>query len=250
MCRKCFPLLPVPCGNLTDLPWTALLHCSKVVLCEDRIASQNKTQLFGGLRVQFASGLSHPLPSPPQGSKDGSEGVKLNYDVSTCGLFHFQRCCGKSLDLLIIFFKRSPADVVCIRLRKARITMSFWGKQHWDRIISNPSLTNSLHGGSVPNLLSPPRSESSRTLKTRVSMDFLRDWASDLGSLNTGLNLSLSSAKWPSLVTVCKWKQSLTEKLKKRASAEEPQVRKHGHLEHLEALESLKKKLYFFMVPV
>lgn len=116
--------------------------------------------------------------------------------------------------------------------------MSFWGKQHWDKIISNSSLTNSLHGGSVPNLLSPPRSESSRT---RVSMDFLRDWASDLGSLNTGLNLSLSSTKWPSLVTVCKWKQSLTEKLKKRASAEEPQVRKHGHLEQLEALESFKK---------
>lgn len=40
MCRKCFPLLPAPCSNLTDLPWTALLHCSKVVLCEDRIASQ------------------------------------------------------------------------------------------------------------------------------------------------------------------------------------------------------------------
>lgn len=74
-------------------------------------------------------------------------------------------------------------------------------------------------------------------------MDFLRDWASDLGSLNSGLNRSLSSAKWPSLVTVCKWKQSLTEKLKKRASAEEPQVRKHGHLEHLEALESFKKFL-------
>lgn len=87
-------------------------------------------------------------------------------------------------------------------------------------------------------------------------MDFLRDWASDLGSLNSGLNLSLSSAKWPSLVTVCKWKQSLTEKLKKRASAEEPQVREHAHLEHLEALDwkALKKQssscLYFSMVTV
>ncbi|CAF98582.1 unnamed protein product [Tetraodon nigroviridis] len=97
--------------------------------------------------------------------------------------------------------------------------MSFWGKQQWDRMISTSSLTDSLHGGSVPNLQSPPRSESSGTLKTRVSVDFLRDWASDLGSLSAGLNLSLSSAKWPSLVTVCKWKQSLTEKLKKRPSS-------------------------------
>lgn len=105
--------------------------------------------------------------------------------------------------------------------------MSFWRKQQWDRMISNSSLPNSLHGGSVPNLLSVPRSESSGTLKTRVSIDFLRDWASDLGNLSTGLNLNLSSAKWPSLVTVCKWKQALTEKLKKRPSsnAEESQVR-------------------------
>lgn len=127
-----------------------------------------------------------------------------------------------------IFFKDLPLTYCALDW----ITMSFWGKQQWDRMISTSSLTDSLHGGSVPNLQSPPRSESSGTLKTRVSVDFLRDWASDLGSLSAGLNLSLSSAKWPSLVTVCKWKQSLTEKLKKRpsSSTDESQVRKHGHL--------------------
>lgn len=87
-------------------------------------------------------------------------------------------------------------------------------------------MTYSLHGGSVPNLLSPPGSESRGHLKTRVSIDFLRDWASDLGSLSAGLNLNLSPAKWSSLVTVCKWKQTLAEKLKKRpcSSSDESQV--------------------------
>lgn len=104
--------------------------------------------------------------------------------------------------------------------------MSFWGKQQWDRMISKSSLTYSVHGGSVPNLLSPPCSESRGNLKTRVSIDFLRDWASDLGSLSAGLNLNLSPAKWSSLVTVCKWKQTLAEKLKKRpgSSSDESQV--------------------------
>ncbi len=47
-------------------------------------------------------------------------------------------------------------------------------------------------------------------------MEVLRGLAPDLGSLSMGLNLNLSLVKWPSLVTVCKWKQTLTEKLKKR----------------------------------
>lgn len=148
-----------------------------------------------------------------------------------------------------IFFKDLLQTWCALDVRKTWITMSFWGKQQWDRMISNSSLTDSLHGGSVPNLQSPPRSECSGTLRTRVSVDFLRDWASDLGSLSAGPNLSLSSTKWPSLVSVCKWKQTLTEKLKKRpsSSTDEVQVRKHYHLRISGSclLESLKKQQFF-----
>lgn len=106
--------------------------------------------------------------------------------------------------------------------------MSFIGKQRWDSMINNSSLRYTLHGGSVPSLLSPPCSEGLGTLKKRLSMDILRGWAPDLGSLSMGLNLNFSPVKWPSLVTVCKWKQTLTEKLKKRhcGSNDESQVRK------------------------
>lgn len=106
--------------------------------------------------------------------------------------------------------------------------MSFIRKQRWDGMMNNSSLRYTLHGGSVPNLLSPPRSEGLGTLKKRLSMEVLRGWAPDLGSLGMGLNLNLSPVKWPSLVTVCKWKQTLTEKLKKRHSGadDESQVRK------------------------
>lgn len=95
-------------------------------------------------------------------------------------------------------------------------------------MMNNSSLGYTLHGGSVPNLLPPPRSEGLGTLKKRLSMDILRGWAPDLGSLSMGLNLNLSPVKWPSLVTVCKWKQTLTEKLKKRhcGTEDESQVRK------------------------
>ncbi|CAB1448984.1 unnamed protein product [Pleuronectes platessa] len=94
--------------------------------------------------------------------------------------------------------------------------MSFMGKRRWDSMMNNSSLGYTLHGGSVPNLLPPPRSEGLGTLKKRLSMDTLRGWAPDLGSLSMGLNLNLNPVKWPSLVTVCKWKQTLTGKLKKR----------------------------------
>lgn len=106
--------------------------------------------------------------------------------------------------------------------------MSYIRKQRWDGMMSNSSLRYTLHGGSVPNLLSPPHSEGLGTLKKRLSMEVLRGWAPDLGSLSMGLNLNLSPVKWPSLVTVCKWKQTLTDKLKKRHSAvdSESQVRK------------------------
>lgn len=97
-------------------------------------------------------------------------------------------------------------------------------------MINNSSLGYTLHGGSVPNLLSPPRSAGLGTLKKRLSMEVLRSWAPDLGSLSMGLNLNLSPVKWPSLVTVCKWRQTLTGKLKKRhcSTEDEPQVRKLG----------------------
>lgn len=106
--------------------------------------------------------------------------------------------------------------------------MSFIGKQRWDSMINNSSLGYTLHGGSVPNLLSPPRSEGLGTLKKRLSMDILRSWAPDLGSLSMGLNLNLAPVKWPSLVTVCKWKQTVAEKLKKRhcGNVDKSQVRK------------------------
>lgn len=109
--------------------------------------------------------------------------------------------------------------------------MSFMGKRRWGSMMNNSSLGYTLHGGSVPNLLSPPRPEGLVTLKKRLSMDILRGWAPDLGSLSMGLNLNLSPVKWPSLVTVCKWKQSLTEKLKKRHVGTEDgsQVRKLAH---------------------
>ncbi|KAI4814072.1 hypothetical protein KUCAC02_003280 [Chaenocephalus aceratus] len=101
--------------------------------------------------------------------------------------------------------------------------MNSMGKRRWDSMVSNSSLDYTVHGGSVPNLLSPPRSEGLATLKKRLSMEVLRGWAPDLGSLSMGLNLNLSTVKWPSLVTVCKWKQSLAEKLKKKHCGTEDQ---------------------------
>ncbi|XP_034745405.1 disks large homolog 2 isoform X35 [Etheostoma cragini] len=99
---------------------------------------------------------------------------------------------------------------------KTRFKMSFMVKRRWNSMTSNSSLDYTVHGGSVPNLLSPVLSEGLGTLKKRLSMEVLRGWASDLGSLSMGRNLNLSPVKWPSLVTVCKWKNTLTEKLKKR----------------------------------
>ncbi|KAL4608710.1 hypothetical protein GN956_G24600 [Arapaima gigas] len=64
-----------------------------------------------------------------------------------------------------------------------------------------------LHRGSMPNLLPPPRSDSlwPRHLRKRLSADLPRTHA-----------LNSSPIRWPSLVTMCKWKQSLTERLLKR----------------------------------
>ncbi|KAE8288110.1 Disks large-like protein 2 Postsynaptic density protein 93 [Larimichthys crocea] len=117
--------------------------------------------------------------------------------------------------------------------------MSF--KRRWDSVINNSSLGYTLHGGSVPNLLSPPRSAGLGTLKKRLSMEVLRSWAPDLGSLSMGLNLNLSPVKWPSLVTVCKWRQTLTGKLKKRhcSTEDEPQASPAPIIVNTDTLESV-----------
>lgn len=118
-----------------------------------------------------------------------------------------------------------------------RFKMTFMGKHRWDSMINNSSPGYILHGGSVPNLLSPPSYEFHvTTLKKRLSMEVLRGLAPDLGSLSMGLNLNLRPVKWPSLITVCKWKQTLTEKLKKRhcGTKDESQVRKLTNVKCLE----------------
>ena len=136
-----------------------------------------------------------------------------------------------------------------IWMYKTRFKMSFMGKRQWDSMMNNSSLGYTLHGGSVPNLLSPPRSEGLGTLKKRLSMEVLRGWAPDLGSLSMGLNLNLSPVKWPSLVTVCKWKQTLTEKLKKRHcdTEDELQVRKGAHAGRLTDIPVLEGLNYIFL---
>lgn len=101
------------------------------------------------------------------------------------------------------------------------LKMNYKGKQRWGSLV-NP------FGGSVPNLLSPGL--GSCFLKKHLSMDTLRGWAPDLSSLSMGLSFSLSTLKLPSAVTVCKWKQGLTERLLKRFCGnvdESSQVRKH-----------------------
>ncbi|XP_016416886.1 disks large homolog 2-like isoform X6 [Sinocyclocheilus rhinocerous] len=72
-------------------------------------------------------------------------------------------------------------------------------------LVNNGLFQEKFHRGSAPNLLAPPRVESLRPLHKRLSMEALKSKAPDLGPI-----------KWPSLVTICKWKQSLTERLLKR----------------------------------
>lgn len=72
-------------------------------------------------------------------------------------------------------------------------------------LVNNGLFREKFHRGSAPNLLAPPRVESLRPLHKRLSMEALKSKAPDLGPL-----------KWPSLVTICKWKQNLTERLLKR----------------------------------
>lgn len=132
---------------------------------------------------------------------------------------------------------------------KTKFKMSFRGTRQWDCLTNNSSLGYTLHGGSVPNLLSPPRCEGLGTLKKRLSMEVLRGWAPDLGSLSMGLNLNLSPVKWPSLVTVCRWKQTLTEKLKKRQcdTEDKSQVRECAHARRLTDTSVLEGPNYLFL---
>uniref|UniRef100_A0A8C7J183 Discs, large homolog 2 (Drosophila) n=1 Tax=Oncorhynchus kisutch TaxID=8019 RepID=A0A8C7J183_ONCKI len=72
--------------------------------------------------------------------------------------------------------------------------------------VNNMSLRDNTHGGSVPNLLHPPMDGLlPPLLHKRLSIDMLRSCRTQL------LNI-----KGPSLVTIRKWKQTLTERLLKR----------------------------------
>lgn len=71
-----------------------------------------------------------------------------------------------------------------------------------------------FHRGSAPNLLAPPREDGPRPLRKRLSMEVLR-----------GRTAELDPMKWPSLVTICKWKQALTERLLKRQRSSFSKVR-------------------------
>ena len=133
--------------------------------------------------------------------------------------------------------------------------MSFVGKQRWGSVMNKSFMGCSLHGGSAPSLLSPSCPEGFGTLKKRFSMDILHGFAPDLSSLSTGLNLRLSPMRWPSVATVCKWKQTLMGKLKKRhfGTEDESQVRKlvrdrglkTGHLSYAVRFLSINFKCFY-----
>ena len=125
---------------------------------------------------------------------------------------------------------RRPASVL------RQHPMTFTGKRRWDSVMGgdgSPMGHAVVHGGSAPNLLTPSHSSQGsshqgcppapgegRPLEKRRSMEVLRSWAPDLGSLGKGLNLSFGSLKWPSLVGVGRWKQSVSERLLKRHCGE------------------------------
>lgn len=176
---------------------------------------------------------SEPLitGTPSHGSDISSENsISWYLKELIHGLLYFWRCYGKSLNPFIcwasFFFKLFYGKCFVHLATQNQNRMSSMWKDQWDSMISNSTLSYTHHGGSVPNLLSPNHSESLVTLKKRLSMELLRGWTPDLGSLSGGLNLNLSKVKWPSLVTVCKWKQTLTDKLKKKHSNEGSQVRR------------------------
>ena len=70
-------------------------------------------------------------------------------------------------------------------------------------VVNNVPLGDT-HRCSVPILLPPPMDGlRPRLLQKRLSIDMLR-------------TCRTPDLKWPSLVTICKWKQTLTERLLKR----------------------------------
>ena len=73
------------------------------------------------------------------------------------------------------------------------------------RLVANGTLRDKFHRGSAPNLLALPQEDGPRPLRKRLSMEVLKGRTPDLDPMN-----------WPSLLTICKWKQSLTERLLKR----------------------------------
>lgn len=222
MCRKCFPWLTSPRSDTTHLPSTAQLHplssYEKIAHCltaegrcvQSRASYLPKLQLMDE-EVFFKMIYTFTL-----------EDVVANHWTS----FIVWRSLLKQDALLFIEPAWWPQSVG-IHLDVQTFMMSFVRKPRWESMMRNSSLGCTLHGGSVPNLLPPPRPEAPGALKKRLSMDVLRGWAPDLGSLSMGLNMNLSPVKWPSLVTVCKWKQTLSEKLTKRhcGTEDESQVR-------------------------
>lgn len=71
-------------------------------------------------------------------------------------------------------------------------------------VVNNVPLGDNTHRCSVPILLPPPMDGlRPRPLQKRLSIDMLR-------------TCRTPDLKWPSLVTICKWKQTLTERLLKR----------------------------------
>lgn len=82
-------------------------------------------------------------------------------------------------------------------------------------LVNNGTNSDKFHRGSAPTLLLPPRYDGlgPRPMRKRLSVDVLRNRTPELGPM-----------KWPSLVTICKWKKNLTERLLKRRHGNWAQV--------------------------
>lgn len=216
MCRECFPWLSPTAISPICSRQLCYIHCSEVLHIKNTVTLKHSCR--EGRCVQCRSS------NPPNSS---------SWMRSSFWLFYFWGCRGNLFSSLgHLYLKQDGLLYVecltCLVNFVSQGTLDIMDKQRWDSMVNNTSLGYTIHGGSVPNLLSPPRSEGLGTLKKRLSMDILRGWAPDLGSLSMGLNLNLSPVKWPSLVSVCKWKQTLTGRLKKRqcGTETESQVRK------------------------
>jgi len=109
--------------------------------------------------------------------------------------------------------------------------MNFVGERRWDSGGDGcRPMGHAPHGGSAPNLLcsQDPGGGAPHCLEKQLSAEMLRGWGGrtpaphlgSLGSLGKGLNLhlnlSLGLLKWPSLVSVGRWRHHLSERLLKR----------------------------------